>query len=185
MRFFTSDLHFWHKNVVVFCNRPWASVEEMNEGLIERWNSVVWPDDEVDICGDMFFCGTTKAQAIMKRLNGRKRLWQGNHDWKVVKKHRAADFGFESVQENGATHLEGFDELVLLSHFPYKNEGDHTEKERFTDKRYDQQNKWLLHGHVHQYWKIKGKQINVGVDVWGWKPVSEKQILELIRSQHV
>lgn len=183
MRYFTSDLHFWHKGVIEYCKRPWATVEEMNEGLINNWNSVVDPKDEVHVAGDMFFCGTTKIKQIMNRLNGVIHLYLGNHDWSKIKPHRGWEFGFTSVQTNGAIHLEGF-ELVNISHFPYKNEGDHTEQERFTEHRLDNHGRWLLHGHVHQYWKIKDKQVNVGVDVWDYKPVSETQLLEFVRASY-
>ena len=45
--FFTSDSHFHHANIIKYCNRPFSSVEEMNQVMIERWNEVVKPDDVV------------------------------------------------------------------------------------------------------------------------------------------
>ncbi len=187
MNFYTSDLHFWHKGVIEFCKRPWATPEEMNEGLIQNWNSVVGPTDSIRILGDVFFCGTKKIGEIAHRLNGIKHLYLGNHDWDKINKNKlnrwVDEFGFASVQKDGAVHLEGFDELVNLSHFPYLNEGDHTELQRYPEHRLINNGKYLLHGHVHSYWLKKDKMINVGVDVWGWKPVSEQQILELIRGE--
>ena len=53
MIYFTSDLHFWHKNAVLYTNRPFGTVEEMNEKLIEYWNSTVHKNDEVYILGDV------------------------------------------------------------------------------------------------------------------------------------
>lgn len=179
MRYFTSDLHFYHKNVIEFCNRPWSNVDEMNEGLIKNWNDTVTNEDQVYILGDMFFCGTTKAKEILKQLNGEKYLILGNHDWGKIKTHRAKEFGFEWIDKSFSLRI-GNQLDVLLSHFPYKNAGDHTEgEERYAEHRYEDGGKWLLHGHVHTAWQIKDKMINVGVDVWDYKPVSQEKI-ELI-----
>lgn len=75
-----ADLHFCHKNVIVYDNRPWESVDAMNEGLIKRWNSVVTDDDIVYLLGDVGFCGTNKMKELVSRLNGYKILIRGNHD---------------------------------------------------------------------------------------------------------
>ena len=139
---FTSDLHFWHKNVIKFCTRPWETPEAMNEGLITNWNEVVQPWDSVYILGDVFFCGTIEAKRILSLLKGKKYLIAGNHDWGKLKKHRAEEFGFEFIVDKFCLRLGGKD--VKLSHFPYKNAGDHTEgEERFSDRRYDDDGGWL------------------------------------------
>ena len=79
--FVTSDTHFSHVNIIKYCNRPYASVEEMNNALIDNWNSVVKNDDLVIHLGD-FALGRT-IQDIKKhldKLNGNKILILGNHD---------------------------------------------------------------------------------------------------------
>lgn len=53
----TSDLHFWHKNICKYCNRPFETIEQMNKEIINRYNSVVSEDDTVFILGDLGFCG--------------------------------------------------------------------------------------------------------------------------------
>lgn len=55
MKYYISDLHFGHKNVIKYCNRPFKNTDEMREGLISRWNSKVKPSDTVYILGDMFY----------------------------------------------------------------------------------------------------------------------------------
>lgn len=94
--FVCADLHFNHKNIIAYENRPFSSVEEMNEKLIENWNAVVSPDDHVFVLGDVGFAGNTKLSAWIKRLNGHKFLIPGNHD-----KGRSAEkwrkLGFEDV----------------------------------------------------------------------------------------
>jgi len=79
MIYFTSDTHFGHDNVIGFCNRPFASTEEMNEVMIRNWNERVTGADTVYILGDMFF-RCNDAEDILKRLKGKKRLIVGNHD---------------------------------------------------------------------------------------------------------
>lgn len=78
--FLTSDHHFCHTNILTFEAeaRPFASVEEMNEKLIENWNSVVGHNDTVWHLGDVLF--GNRNFHILDRLNGRKNLVLGNHD---------------------------------------------------------------------------------------------------------
>lgn len=179
MRFFTSDLHFGHKNIIEFCKRPWPDVDAMNRGIIDRWNRTVSLVDDVFCLGDMFFCGSTKAKGYMSKLNGRKYLIQGNHDWGKVKAERANEFGFEWVQRYQHCIRIG-NEDVVLCHFPY--DGDHTNDMRFLELRPPDNGQWLLHGHVHCEWQVKERQINVGVDVWDFSPVPEWKILEIMKS---
>ena len=77
---FTSDHHFGHKNILEYEKeaRPFKTIEEMNETLIERWNSVVQPHHLVYHLGD--FCFGKKNMDIAARLNGKKKLVMGNHD---------------------------------------------------------------------------------------------------------
>jgi calcineurin-like phosphoesterase family protein len=77
---FISDLHFHHRNILEYepVARPFSSLTEMHETIIQRWNSVVKPKDIVFILGD--FCFSKSGLGIALRLNGKKRLVLGNHD---------------------------------------------------------------------------------------------------------
>ncbi len=81
-RFWTSDTHFGHEGILRFepVNRPFATVEEMNEVLVERWNAVVGPQDMVYHLGDVAMGKIADSLPVMSRLNGRKVLIPGNHD---------------------------------------------------------------------------------------------------------
>lgn len=79
--FFISDLHFGHKDVIAFDQRPFKDVEEMDAEMIRKWNAKVSHDDHVFVIGDMFG-GVTTAHAgeIVRSLNGKIHLIRGNHD---------------------------------------------------------------------------------------------------------
>lgn len=84
-RFFISDTHFSHKNICKFMRkdgetplRPWDDVEEMDEILVQNWNSVVGEHDKVYHLGDVFI--PRRGRFILDRLNGKKVLIKGNHD---------------------------------------------------------------------------------------------------------
>ena len=78
--FFTSDLHFNHFNICKLCGRPFSSRKEMNNTLINNWNSVVMDNDIVFILGDFCFDQRTQWIKFLKQLNGKKYLVVGNHD---------------------------------------------------------------------------------------------------------
>ena len=81
MIYFTSDLHFWHKNAIIYTNRSFETVEEMNERLVENWNKLVHPKDKVYILGDVTMVKPSRATEILSRLKGRKYLLMGSHDY--------------------------------------------------------------------------------------------------------
>lgn len=177
--FYTSDHHFWHRNILSYQPeraRKWRTLEEMHEGLIRNWNSVVGERDEVFVLGDFCFGGVEKTKDILQQLNGKKHLVIGNHDFNSVLR-KAQSAGFDSVQHSLKWDVRGVP--VVLSHYPYA--GDHTSEERFRHRRPVNEGRWLLHGHVHSLWRVKNRQLNVGVDVWGFKPISESEILNEMR----
>jgi len=181
MRFFTSDHHFFHKNVLIYCNRPYNSVEEMNEQLIRKWNDVVKEDDDVYHLGD--FSLSAKALHVVRQLNGRKILIPGNHDLCFPahkgyekKKVKYLEAGFHCILTSPEEILIR-DHRVLLWHLPYLYED--SEDKRYGDWRIPNQGQWLLHGHSHGYRFVKNKNmIDVGVDCWNGYPISEREVYQ-------
>lgn len=184
MLFFTSDQHFQHNNIIKYCNRPFSNAAEMDEAIISRWNSVVGESDTVYVLGDF----SMRVGAMTKnvgRLRGNKVLISGNHDACHSSRGKKASAmveyyvacGFSHVCENAIVKLSN-NINVILSHFPYATSypSDHKFKKHLPVDS----GMWLLHGHVHTQWDIKGRQINVGVDVRDFTPVSADQIVNII-----
>lgn len=185
----TSDPHFWHANVIKYCNRPFKDVEEMNEMLVVNWNRVVKPGDRVICLGDFSFSGRS-VELYSHRLNGDKELCPGNHD----PLHPYNKFQKKAVKQGKPTFWKEFYEshgwkvlplqttldipgvaVVNLSHMPYDTTDD-----RYGEYKAKDDGRWLLCGHIHQWWKTRGRMINVGVDVWDFTPVHIDQVSEII-----
>lgn len=181
MLFFTADLHLGHQNIIEYCDRPFGGVDHMNDEIIRRWNETVSDHDHVWILGDFAMGKITETLPLARRLNGHKYLLLGNHDrpWSGSRKpekwvRRYVEVGF--MITNGPVVLPLGGEPWMLSHFPYK--GDSHDSDRFTEHRPVDIGLPLLHGHVHDSWTVNGRQVNVGVDVWDFRPVTFSQILE-------
>ncbi len=179
---FSSDHHFGHANIIKYCNRPFENTHEMNVAMEAAWNRVVQPEDIVYYIGD-FAMNMHFVPSWSNKLHGRKILIAGNHDkcWKKLVGTRwhthYLDAGFEDIATE--MHLEIAGETVLLNHFPYRNQSD-PEQKYFADRPVDNGG-WLIHGHIHQHWKVNRKQINVSVDVWNFEPVSLESIVAIIK----
>ena len=200
--FFTSDPHIFHTNVIKYCNRPYNSVEEMNEALVLNWNSIVKPEDTVYCLGD-FSMAARPVETFTRRLMGKKFLVPGNHDFchSYHKKSRSPEnqkkwiafyetHGWTVLPEQTTLDLDGIG-IVNLCHHPYSNDnsGDSVEYEDKYDKwRPADDGKVLLCGHIHQNWQTKLSpkgtlMINVGVDVWDFKPIGLEQIAQVINDR--
>lgn len=182
--YFTSDSHFGHRAMIERQWRPqFATVAEMNEYMVDNWNVVVGPKDIVWHLGDFGMGGMMHFLQIVPRLHGTIHLITGNHDhpWpggRDAHKYQQAwlDAGFASIQQYARRRIHGTN--VMMCHFPYEVD----ERHGALFKRYQLQDDgdWLIHGHVHGAWKVKGRQINVGVDVWDFRPVHLDQIAEIM-----
>jgi len=160
--YFTSDTHFFHFNIISYSKRPFKDVEEMNEKMIEIWNSIVGQDDVIYHLGD--FCMGIKEEntpKILKRLNGYKILIRGNHDMKPDKMIAA---GFNEVHEK--LFIETYKGPVFLCHYPTPN------------GHWSEQAEYHFCGHIHEMWKKKEKMINVGVDVWDFCPKTAQELFD-------
>lgn len=189
--FFTSDTHFGHARIIELCNRPWDSVDAMNEGIIERWNDTVAPADIVYHLGDVALGKIADSLPLVGRLNGLKIMVTGNHDRlfstnKPAHRERfeieyAKVFNGGIISEAGVL-IDGTPPL-RLSHFPY--DGDSHGEDRHAEMRPVDNGDILIHGHTHGTERLtfsaKGTpQIHVGQDAWDYRPVSLDEIVALL-----
>jgi calcineurin-like phosphoesterase family protein len=183
----TSDLHLGHVNIIEYSQRPHRSVDEMNEDIILRWNAQVAPSDQVLIVGDLLMGKITDTITLVSRLNGHLHLRTGNHDRGAPMHGKRAigwdeqylAAGIETIAHGaGYLDLDAKHRHLLVCHFPYA--GDSGDRDRYVDERPVDQGQWLIHGHVHEKWLQRGRQINVGLDAWGGVLATPAQIAALI-----
>lgn len=154
--FVTSDLHFFHENVIGFCDRPFGSVEHMNHVLIENWNSVVGEHDHIWMLGDFSFGKVDETIGVLKQLKGIKHKITGNHDRKgSCQKLPWKDY---FVEEHDYLRFKLDKKKYVMCHFPFSS----------WERGYVN-----LHGHLHSLagYKNKWMQWDVGVDANGYTPL--------------
>ena len=143
---FTSDSHFGHERIIKLCRRPFASVEEMDEHLIERWNTFVQGGDTVYHLGDFAFAEHTQ---YLDRLRGHKHLILGNHD--PSNRVRQAN-GWSSV--NQLMHVTVAGQPLVLCHYAMRV---------WNRSSYGSIH---LYGHSHGNLEGDAQSCDVGVDAW-------------------
>lgn len=177
--FFTSDTHYYHKHIIEYCKRPAADLDEMHQKMIENWNAVVKPQDEVYHLGDFAFCGVSKVVPILKQLRGIKYLIKGNHDNGLYKKEAFAEhftwirdyymLRVHDVYQNEEEEILQYHQPIVLCHFPILS--------------WDlmANGSWHLHGHCHNSLPpTRSMRMDVGVDTNGLKPWSYDEIKSIM-----
>jgi calcineurin-like phosphoesterase family protein len=169
--FFTADLHLGHKNIIKHCDRPFSSVNEMDEHLITAWNSHVQPDDSVYIIGDFIFRSTISPTNYLSRLNGKKHLLLGNHDTNWIKKVDLTKY-FATVDR--FLEISDGQHYITLCHYPLMSWN------RMSKGGY------MIHGHIHNnrnafYFPMLKQMpnlLNAGVDINGFSPVTLDELVK-------
>lgn len=164
MKWFTSDQHFYHENIIDLVCRPYKTVKAMHKDIISKYNSRVDDSDTVYIIGDLFWGKHCELlQPILSKLKGHKHLILGNHD--ELKPFIYVEYGIESVH----TSLEV--EEFILYHDVSVSVMDRT--------------KPFICGHVHDLFKKQKNVVNVSVDAWDFYPVSITEIRELFKTDNL
>ena len=173
MIYFTADMHLGHQGIIKLCNRPFESVDEMDEVLINNWNKKVKKGDTVYVVGDFVWQGCDLNKYVDK-LCGEKILIIGNHD-------KWADRGlyrnyFKDVKKYEEVSLNGHQ--ITLCHYPML-EWKNSRKEGTNRLGY------LIYGHIHnkvnpeyRFLFKKDNALNAGVDVNNFEPVLFEELFE-------
>jgi calcineurin-like phosphoesterase family protein len=191
---FTSDVHVGHSNIIAYSGRPFEDVPDMNERIVTGWNETVKTDDYVYVLGDLCMGKMDDSLPVAGRFQGHKILVPGNHDrchpkfvgkktvehWKS-RYHEVA--GIERILPVQTRIAVGHHVAVKACHFPYT--GDHTEEgDRYVDLRPEDTGEILIHGHVHDEWRQRGRMFNVGLDAWGGKLLTADELEALLDGDH-
>lgn len=177
--FFTSDLHFFHYNILSYYPPRGGSLEEMHEQIIENWNKKVKKSSIVFVLGDVLYGDSLKRIDILDELNGTKYLIPGNHDFDALKKEhfiKKWDHIFPDL-----THIRIKNYFMVLCHYPLNS------------WIFQHRNSIHLHGHCHGNlpW-VKTEttfdpfinRIDVGIDATPvMEPISFLEILSLIEER--
>lgn len=163
-RWITADTHFGHFNIIGYCGRPFTSSEEMDQTMIDNWNSIVAPNDIVWHLGDFSFGkgSLLNLPGIVSQLNGDIILYRGNHDRQTRTWYLRA--GFKELI--GGEYYE-IEKNVLLSHKPYPT--------KFPNIN--------IHGHVHELMHMKelGVYYCVCVEQTNYTPVDLDELIKKAR----
>jgi calcineurin-like phosphoesterase family protein len=170
MNYYSADSHYSHKNIIKYENRPFKTVDEMDDYMIYKHNQKVKAGDNVYFLGDFAFASPERIKEILLRLNGNKYLIYGNHD-KTIKQNRELQQLFVWCKDYQVVYEK--DTPVILFHYPIQ----------VWDRKH--------HGSIHLYGHVHSNKdnhhpivndptnaYNVGVDVRGFAPVSLGEILK-------
>ena len=161
MYFFTADEHYGHANIIEYCNRPFQSVQEMDDVLITNHNKIVTANDITVHIGD--FCWASKQKDANKqyisKLKGNHIFLAGSHDRWLP---RSSRYIWKET-------IEG--QLIVACHYAMRV---------WPNSHY---NSWQVYGHSHGKLEPQGKQWDVGVDNNNFFPVSFEQLVEIMKSR--
>lgn len=170
MNYYIADTHFGHDNIRILSNRPFKTIEEMDQTIIENWNKKVKDADDIYILGDFSF--RSKDPGIyLKQLKGNKHLIVGNHDGAILKDPELRKY-FVEIRDMKTISDHGT--KIVLCHYPLVEwDGYYRGTKHF-------------YGHVHnnmnnptnQYISSIENAYNVGVDIIGFGPKALNEILK-------
>lgn len=180
MIYFSSDLHLNHNKDFIYKPRGFNSIEEMNETIIKNFHSIVKPDDELWLLGDIFLGELEAGMSFFHQLPGKIRLVWGNHDtntrqFEMANSYNVIDvLGYATVLKYNKYHF-------YLSHFP-------TLTTNFDDYQKPLKRRILcLSGHTHSknLFDEICQSYNVAVDAHNCYPVSIETIIQDFEKQKV
>lgn len=183
--FFTSDTHLQHFNIIEYCNRPFKTRDEMDSTIIKNWNSVVGKEDYIFVGGDFCFGAKSSWKYLVDALNGIKFLTVGNHDKNVSGNWEYTVDGWVNIIVKDPEIDDG--QRITICHYP------------MLSWYQSHRGSWQLYGHVHGKLENKSladdgfdirkavtpRQLDIGVDVHNFTPLSYQQVKAIITKQEL
>ena len=169
---YTSDQHWGHFNIIQHSHRPFTTVEQMNEVMIQRWNEKVQPGDLVYNLGDIFYkMKQSEAYAIRERLNGDICLINGNHD-KIARNMTRA---FKWIRDTHFVMDEDPTYQFFLCHYPMRSWNGSFKGSA------------NLFGHCHGNLPVDHnlRQMDLGVDVHNFYPLSTEDVVDYLKKHNL
>jgi calcineurin-like phosphoesterase family protein len=166
--YFTSDSHFDHKNIIQYCNRPFKNIDEMNETMVEKWNSIVTNNDTVYHLGDFTLGNIRQFTKWISQLNGNIKILPGSHDHQWLKDFIPSD----KVQIVARLISVEFPE-IMIGKYPQVIVMCHYSMRVWYRSYYGS---WHLFGHSHGNLKGIGLSFDVGVDCTEFAPLPLKVV---------
>lgn len=180
--FFTSDTHFCHNQQFLYEPRGFSSVEEMNESIIERWNSIVSNEDIVYHLGDTILNNDEEGIKCFNRLKGHIIILRGNHDTiNRMNKMIESCHNLDSNSFEWATVLKLGKRSFYLSHYPTMTSNIDDEK-----KPWNKVHNLCGHSHTNDKWlHWNTGSYHVELDAHNCYPVSIDTIINEIREKYL
>lgn len=175
--FFTSDLHLMHDREFLYKPRGFDNVWDMNRAIVERWNAVVAPDDDVYCLGDIMLNNNDEGIRLLKQLKGRIHIICGNHDSPA--RIELYEQCYNVVEVVYATVLKYGKYRFYLSHYPTITTN--------LDETHFSQHLLNLYGHTHQgsnFFNDNPFMYHVGLDSHGCTPVDIDTVIEDMRAKY-
>ena len=174
---FTSDIHFFHKNIIKYCPKSrghFDNIEQMNRAIVDNFNSLVSEDDLTYILGDVSFGPHHATMELLMEMNGRKILIHGNHDRQLI----------QSTEWNRSKHLAGIEDhrdYMVIKHNSYGIVLFHYPIESWDGAFHGSIH---LHGHVHsdsEKCLSPGlRRLDVGIDGNNLLPYNINSIIDVM-----
>ncbi|WP_267643703.1 metallophosphoesterase [Haloarchaeobius amylolyticus] len=167
MDYLVSDLHLDHGNIIEYCDRPFDSVEEMNETLVENWNTVVDPGDEVLFGGDLTI-SYDEGDLLhwLEALNGELVFLVGNHD---------------------GTVFDSLDGVGFFEHYQFEYGGHRFYAVHDPVDAPPNVPGWVLHGHHHNNWPDEfpfvdpeERRVNFSVELLDYRPLAMETLVSYL-----
>jgi calcineurin-like phosphoesterase family protein len=157
----TADTHFGHFNIIKYCNRPFTTIEEHDQSLVENWNLLVKSKDTVYHLGDLGMSDTVLR--ILPKLKGNIHLIKGNHDQSKV----WTDKRFRFVKDTHMIKYQGIS--FWMAHYAHRT--------------WPKMARGCIHTYGHSHGNLPGylRSLDVGVDLWDYAPVDLDTIIDMMK----